>query len=363
MRAVSDWTFSILSLTRWEWFKLRRRWMPWALLAILILFPQIGLVSSYFIYRGDISGDALGGEVSYGFETTDSEGRTIEVQFTCDAFQNGDLPPSIAQEIEALPPEERAQAMAMISDYSRSVCEDEEDVLTSDSRDFFVMPASLANGLSAASFIGIVVAMVLATSLIGTEYAWGTLRTNLVSSVARRKFLASKVVTLLGVAAGGLLVTTLTLALTSVLFTLLVRHVGGGWADTGDWSTVFIMFGKVSYALVPYLMLAVFFAVLTSSTGVGIALAMGYYMVEAIAVGIMSGLFDWFESVANFILGPNVSAWLAHDDVIQVTLGIQADGDLGALHFFLVIAGYTVALCAAAFWRFESRDVAGAKGD
>ena len=27
----------VLSLVRWEWFKLRRRWMPWILLAILAL--------------------------------------------------------------------------------------------------------------------------------------------------------------------------------------------------------------------------------------------------------------------------------------------------------------------------------------
>ena len=152
------------------------------------------------------------------------------------------------------------------------------------------------------------------------------------------------------------------MALSSLLFTFLVRHVGGESTE-GDWGTAFIVFGKVFYALAPYLMLAVFFAVLTSSTGVGISLAMGYYMVEAIAAGILSGLFEWFEPVANFLLGPNVSAWLSHDDVARVTLGISADGDLGSMHYFLVILVYTVALGAAAFWRFERRDVAGAKGD
>jgi len=173
LRAVSDWTFSILSLTRWEWFKLRRRWMPWALLAILVLFPQIGLVSSYFIYRGDLSGNALEFEAEYGFERTDAEGRTTMVTFTCAEIRDGAMPASVAN----LPPEEQESLAPFIEDY-RSVCEDDdrEDLVTSDSRDFFVMPASLANGLSAASFIGIVVAMVLATSLIGTEYAWGTLR-------------------------------------------------------------------------------------------------------------------------------------------------------------------------------------------
>ena len=120
--------------------------MPWILLAILALFPQIGLVSSYFIYRGDISGDALGGEASYGISTTDAEGRTIEMEFTCAAFEDGGLPPSIAQDIEALPPEERAQAMAMLEDYRSGVCDDESGLLESESRKFFVMPASITNG-------------------------------------------------------------------------------------------------------------------------------------------------------------------------------------------------------------------------
>ena len=358
MRAVLDWVFSILSLSRWEWFKLRRRWMPWILLAILILFPHLGSVSSYFIYRGDISGDSLQGEVVYGIETVDTEGRTIEMEFSCAELESEVMPEAVA----ALPAEDREIVMDQVMQF-RANCEDREGLVTNESRNFFVMPASLSNGLSAASFMGVVVIMVLATSVIGTEYSWGTLRTSLVSGVGRRKFLASKIAILLAAVTGGLLVTTLMIALTSLLFTFLVRHVGGGWADTGEWSTAFIMFGKVLFAMMPYVMLAVFFSILTTSTGVGIALAMGYYMIEAIVTGLLTGFFEWFEPVANFMLGPNVTAWLDQEDVIQVTLGIRADGDLGAIHYLLVILAYTLALGASAFWRFEQKDVTGAKGD
>ena len=358
MQAVSGWTLSILNLTHWEWFKLRRRWMPWILLAILVAFPQIGLFGSYFIYRGDISASDLGGEASYSIGVTDVDGQPVNLEFTC-----ADIYEWQPETIESLPPETRMMVLESVQDFERQCSgEDESGLLESESREFFVIPASIANGLSAASFIGIILTIVLAASMIGTEYSWGTLRTSLVSGVARRKFLASKVLTLLTVAAGGLLVTAVLLAATSLLFTFLVRHVGGASTE-GEWTTAFIMFGKVFYGLAPYLMLAVFLSVLTSSTGVGTSLAMGYYMVEAIVTGILTGLFDWFEPVANFLLGPNVAAWVSHDDVVQVTIGIRADGDLSAIHYFLVILAYTVALCAAAFWRFERRDVAGAKGD
>ena len=358
MGVMTAWTIGMLSLTRWEWFKLRRRWMPWILLAILVVFPQIGMVSSYFIYRGDISSSNFEAELVYVAEAENAEGSRVEVQFTCADFQNGGMPRSVA----ALPPEDRAAVMATIEDQHRVFCEDESGLQESDSRRFFIMPASIYNGLSAASFMGIIVAIVLAASVMGTEYSWGTLRTSLVSGVSRRRFLASKVMTLMAVAAGAVLVTAAVIALTSLLFTLLVRHVGGDLVE-GEWAIAFIMVGKTFYAIAPYLMLAVFFAVLTSSTGIGIALALGYYMVEGITAGILNELLSWFHHVANFMLGPNVVAWLAHHDVIQATPGIGADGQLSTIHHFLVILAYALALGAAAFWRFERKDVTGAKGD
>jgi ABC-2 type transport system permease protein len=42
---------AILTVARWEWFKLRRRWLPWILLAILVLFSQLGPWGGFFAYR------------------------------------------------------------------------------------------------------------------------------------------------------------------------------------------------------------------------------------------------------------------------------------------------------------------------
>ena len=41
----------VLSLVRWEWFKLRRRWMPWILLAILALVTQIAIWGIWFAFN------------------------------------------------------------------------------------------------------------------------------------------------------------------------------------------------------------------------------------------------------------------------------------------------------------------------
>ena len=41
----------VLSLVRWEWFKLRRRWMPWILLATLALVTQIAIWGIWFAFN------------------------------------------------------------------------------------------------------------------------------------------------------------------------------------------------------------------------------------------------------------------------------------------------------------------------
>src|SRR5690606_4787894 len=50
---------SVLRLARWEWFKLRRRWMPWILLALALLFSQLSIWGSMIQYRGIESGGAV----------------------------------------------------------------------------------------------------------------------------------------------------------------------------------------------------------------------------------------------------------------------------------------------------------------
>ena len=43
----------VLRLTVWEWFKLRRRWQPWILLAVAVVLAQIGLWVSYAAYHNE----------------------------------------------------------------------------------------------------------------------------------------------------------------------------------------------------------------------------------------------------------------------------------------------------------------------
>ena len=41
----------LANLVRWEWFKLQRRWMPWILLAVLVLVTQLSILGTWFAFN------------------------------------------------------------------------------------------------------------------------------------------------------------------------------------------------------------------------------------------------------------------------------------------------------------------------
>ena len=142
--------------------------------------------------------------------------------------------------------------------------------------------------------------------------------------------------------------------------------MAGSLADFGEWSTVPVVLGKLIFALLPYIVLGLFFSVLTSSSGPAISLGMGYLVVELILVGVLSNLFDWFGTVSDYMLGPNVAAWMVHEGA-RVTVGDSAFFGFAEvpsqLHGFLVVTAYIVIISALTLRLFHHKDIAGAKGE
>ena len=361
----------VLRLTRWEWFKLRHRWMPWILLGIVALVVQITLLAYYISYqstdydrefrhgfslsepreRGEVSARSEGG----GFPTIEAH-EEDPVIFTCHGFKGGRLPP----EVESLSETEQARF--------REICAEEaeqERLFREKSRQSFILPDSLSNSLGVAHTIGVFLVVILASSAIGVEYGWGTLRTVLTRGTGRWQLLMSKVFALVLIVAAGLLFLSLTIIASSLAVSLLTLSDGFGLADSGEWSTAAVMFGKTVYGLTPYALLAIFFTVLTTSVGSGTAVSLGYYFGETIVFGFLVNMFDGFDGVADFLLGHNAVAWMAETGV-QTTRGLASPIPLhdlpDNLHAFVVLLGYIVVLGAATLLLFVRRDVAGAKG-
>ena len=166
--------------------------------------------------------------------------------------------------------------------------------------------------------------------------------------------------------AAGLLVVSLTVTISSLITASLTLGDGGGMVGSGQWSTAAVMFGKVVYGLVPFVILALFFTILTSSSSMGSPCLVRTTSPSSCSSASLGGLFDWFSNVTDYLLGANTTIWMTTTDVVT-TAGSALLFDIadppGTLHAFLVLLIYVVVLGGVATWLFQRRDIAGERGE
>ena len=344
----------VLCLTRWELFKLRKRWMPWILLGIVVAITQLILWGTYAAYHNESIQSFLG-SASFYSSSTQTEDGIVSIQLTCNDVREG----RVAEKLEALPEDFRQRRLDDVQEFSESC----SGVAVREAfREIFVLPSSIVNGIGATHMIGVALVMILAASVPGSEYGWGTLRNALTRGVGRWQFLASKLLLLALVGVAVLLVVSVLNAVSSLIAAAIPPDEAGGLFDSGEWSDAAVMFGKAFYGLVPYITLGVFLAVLTQSSASGISFSLGYYVVEMIVTPFLT-LASWLESVPDYLIGQNVSLWMSEAALLSVETsnGVSASQP-STLHAFLVILVYTLVLGAAAFWLFQRRDISGEKG-
>ena len=156
----------VLRLIRWEWFKLRKRWMPWILLAIAIAMTQLLLWGDYSGYQNIRRYDGT-------FHRAHFSGN--HVQISCVDIVEGTVDAKLA----LMPEQTRQSALEAVEERRASELSCEEDLEQraeqyAKRRNFhrvgFVLPSSLSNGLSGATSIGILLIMILGASAMGVEY-------------------------------------------------------------------------------------------------------------------------------------------------------------------------------------------------
>ena len=347
----------VLRLTRWELFKLRRRWMPWILLFIGLAVVQATLWGFYSAYH-NIDDPSAGGYPG-------RPGAESIVTITCADIMDG----TADAKVERVSDDFREHARERVE--QRRLNEQCPRILEEVAerrwrhREYFILPGGLANSLGVAHSIGVILIMILGASAMGVEYGWGTLRTLLAKGVGRWQFLVAKGLSVILLSGVGLLIASLSVVVGSLIAALTLDD-GGGLADAGEWSTVGVMFGKAAYGLAPYAILALFVTVLTSSSSMGIAISLAYYFLELILVQIMSGLFEWSSNISDYLLGPNISAWMTESSVVTTgsDSGLAGIGDLpGTVHAFVTLLVYMAVLGGAALWLILRKDIAGARGE
>ena len=344
----------ILRLSVWEWQKLRRRMLPWLLLAIVVVLMQVAVWGAYVVHRTEPFSPAHGIQLS---DTTgENEATVYEAEWRCKDVRGERIPAGV----EELAEDHRESALASVEEFRES-CAGYEEFRTFTSN-AVLMPNSILLGFTLLQGILFILVSILGAASLGSEYGWGTLRTVLTKGTGRWQFLTAKIVALMFTALVGLLIASATVALSSVVigvFGLESESLQG----TVEWIEVPLKIGALLYSFLPYVMLALLATALTSSTAAGITTFVVYYLIEATIFPALNN-FAWFQRASEYLLSPNATALLeASYGEVSITIGENGDtAQPDVLHALLVLAAYTLVFGAATFLLFQRRDITGAKG-
>ncbi|MXW04048.1 MAG: ABC transporter permease [Gemmatimonadetes bacterium] len=346
----------ILHLTRWELFKLRRLRMPWIILAVLVMLNQIYFWVAYTTMYDSAPADQY---VVVSVPANAGEEESV-IRVSCDDIEDG----TVDSLLTDVPDEFREQARQEVETL-RERCPEIRDQFETGRQRFAnhcILPGSLANGLKSVKDTVLVLVIILAASFFGREYTLGTFRPVMSRGVRRWEFLGAKALSIALTSGAGLLILSLVVVVSSLVAALLTGE-DLITADAGQWSSAAVLFGKVICILLPYIVVSLFFTVLTSSGTAGVSITLVHLLFEILTVNPLIALFS--PNVGDYMLAPNVMMVSQIDFVLPANEGASVFASFVDLYLnpLLVMFAYTVVTGAAAFWLFLRRDVTGPRGE
>jgi ABC-type transport system involved in multi-copper enzyme maturation permease subunit len=224
--------------------------------------------------------------------------------------------------------------------------------------------SAIPSALSIFSFFGLFLAAILIASSVGNEYGWKTIRSELISSESRFKYLTAKLVSLTVLIIVGMLIAVVVGCVTR----LIVVGVNGDslslsfFTGTYAWNQ-FLGFLRTFFVIMPYGLLAFLMAIVGRSAMPGIATSIGVFFLESIVTAIMRGVHGWISHVPDYLLSANVNVIQAlNNESGAVRIGGNG-GTAAALpsapHAFIVLSLYSLVFLVLGYYLFKKRDVTG----
>jgi len=223
-------------------------------------------------------------------------------------------------------------------------------------RGALTLPSATNIIFSTALGVGSLLFIILVASAVGSEYGWSTIRQVLTRKGIRHHYILAKLTAYLVYAIIGILLACITGFLFSMITTVLID-------GSIDWSFITASFigdmlrnyGWALYAVLPYILLAITFAVLGRSAMVGIGAGLGYYFIEQFAVLIFSMAGGTLAKIPHYLIGPNSEALLPQ---IPMAGPFAPSGDPpSTLWAAIAVAIYSIALLGVSLWLFKKRDI------
>ena len=227
-----------------------------------------------------------------------------------------------------------------------------------------IFPGIFATALSHVNGLGGIFAVIFAAGAIGSEYSWGTLRTQLARDPARDRYLLAKLTTImLMLATATLLATLLAALLSAVLSPILGSAIS---ITPGDLMNLIVATLRALYVLLPYVLLTAYATLLTRSVLGGVAIGLSYIIVETGfgALALLRVLGGVWALVYNLTIGQNINTLtLMNRHAFGLRPETTAPLDLSQLpsplQATIVVAVYSVLFLAFALILFRRRDITG----
>jgi ABC-2 type transport system permease protein len=211
------------------------------------------------------------------------------------------------------------------------------------------------NGMAIFGFFGGILIVIVASSLMGSEFSWNTLRPLVARAKTRNSLLSAK----------WLVVVAYTVAMVNIgmigsmaIAAIGSALVGNSMSFTAGLSDFFLL-GAVRWivASLPYAVIAFAVALITRSNAAGIAIGIGLSFVEPLLFGLLGLISDVFGTVQEYGIAWNVQQLSsialhgessAFGDPVSTAQVWQSAG---------ILAIYVAIFVAASFIVFNRRDI------
>ena len=267
----------MLKLIGAEFFKLKKRWMPYILLLVLLAITLLPIVVNYFNYNSAVT------------KYPDLEDVIVQ--------QNGNSGTTV---ITATPNPDNPYTGPSEEDWEKQHLARQ----AAGWKETLVLPNAMNNIFNSVPGLGMFLVAFLTASVVGTEYGWGTLRQTLAKGTSRNNYLTSKLLTTAIAVIGGVLIVVLIGFIVTIITSMLLE---GGIVWGGFAGYFFASLGRTLLVLAVYLSMAAFFAVLLRSSAAGMAVVVAWLIGETIIMALLGGSTGWLAEVPNYLINYNVN--------------------------------------------------------
>jgi len=295
----------MLNLIRAEWLKLTRRPLTWVLLAVFLGLLVLQLLAQFVFLQLAASLGLASDQATFGAQLAEWQRRTV-------------------------------------------------------------FPGLLGAVFGHINGLGGVFAVILTAGAMGSEYSWGTLRTQLARHPARSRYLLGKLATLLALLVVAMVITLLLGAALGGLLGALVGNVGV--IDASDLLVLPLAILRALYVLLPYVLLTLCLTIVGRSLLVGVAGGLLYLVFEAGfgAFATFARLGGLWQAIYNLTIQQNINTLVQLNSHAfglrpeEATPAIALAQLPSPLQASLVVALYCVSFLATALYVFRKRDITGA---